>query len=413
MKSRRREFIRNIVAGAAPAVLLRKSHAYSHDEVAGKIGGKGSAEGVAKADLPTPCLVLDLDLFDSNISKMSAHARDSGIALRPHAKTHKCVEVARRQLKAGALGVCVATIAEAEVMARGGIRGLLLTAEMVGRPKISRLSKLLKTSPETIVVVDNPDNVAELQQAAESARIRIPIMIDLDVGTNRTGATPGQPALQLAERISNSKNLEMKGICAYAGHSTHVIGFEARKKSSLEAMNKALETRDLLKKHGHNSEILSGGSTGTYNIDSSIKEMSELQVGSYVFMDVDYRRIGGQRGDVYEDFAPSLTVLCTVIHRSGNKAIVDAGFKAFATDRKFGPEPKDLTGVRYNFAGDEHGAVVLENPSREIKLGDRLEWIIPHCDPSVNLYDRMYGLRAEKVETVWSIMDRAAGLPYF
>jgi len=394
-------------------LIFGKTSAYSHAEAAKKLREKGSGEGIAKADLSTPCLLLDLDRFEANITKMSAHAQASSISLRPHAKTHKCVEIARRQLKSGARGICVATIAEAEVMARGGIKGLLITSELVGRPKVSRLIKILKTNPETLVVADHPDNVAELQEAAAAAGLRIGVMLDVDVGSNRTGLSPGEPALRLAEKIGSSKNLETKGLCAYAGHSSHVIGFEARKKSSAEAMSKAIETRDLLKKHGHNAEIVSGGSTGTYNIDSGIAGVSELQVGSYVFMDVDYRKIGGRGGDVYEDFTPSLTVISTVIHRSGSKAILDAGFKAFSTDRKFGPEPLDLTGVKYSFAGDEHGAVLLENPSREVKLGDRLEWIIPHCDPSVNLYDRMYVVRGEKVQTVWTIMDRAAGLSYF
>ena len=394
-------------------LLLGKSNGYSDAEVATMIRERGMTEGVSKADLSTPCLLLDLDRFEANIRKMSEHGRSHSIGLRPHAKTHKCAEIASRQVKAGARGICVATIAEAEVMARAGIKGLLITSEMVGKPKVSRLVKLVGLSPDTMAVVDNPENVAELQQAAEAARVRIPVMIDLDVGSNRTGVASGDQALQLAEKIGASKNLELKGICAYAGHSSHVVGFEARKNSSLEAMSKAIAAREQLKQRGHNADILSGGSTGTYNIDSSIKGMSELQVGSYVFMDVDYRKIGGQSGEIYDDFAPSLTVVSTVIHRSGNKAVVDAGFKAFATDRKFGPEPKDLTGVRYSFAGDEHGALTLEGPNREVRLGDRLEWIIPHCDPNVNLYDRIYCVRGDKVEGVWSIMDRASTLPYF
>ena len=368
---------------------------------------QGSLAGMSRSDLTTPSLLLDLDRFEANIEKMAAHARTHSIDLRPHAKTHKCVEVAQRQIKAGARGICVATIAEAEVLAGGGITGLLITSEMVGSPKIKRVMALVKNSPDLMVAVDHPDNVKELQEAAEVARVRLDVLVDLDVGSDRTGAQPGEPALKLAQEIGKAKNLRLKGICAYAGHSSHVVGFEPRKVSSKEAMGKALETRDLLRKNGFEQEILSGGSTGTYNIDSSIEGISELQVGSYVFMDVDYRKIGGQSGEVYEDFAPALTVLTTVIHRSGNKAIVDGGIKAFATDRKFGPEPRDLTGVTYAISGDEHGRLLLENPSREVKLGDRLEFIIPHCDPNVNLYDRIYGMRGEKVETVWSVMDRA------
>src|SRR5262249_30992580 len=154
------------------------------------------------------------------------------------------------------------------------------------------------------------------------------VLIDLDIGQNRTGILPGEPALRLADSISRRKNLQLKGICAYAGHAAHVVGFEERRASSQRALAQAVATRDLLRRNGHDAEILSGTSTGTYNIDSYLDAMTEMQSGSYVFMDVEYRKIGGQSGAVYEDFFPALCVLSTVIHRSGNKAIVDAGLKA-------------------------------------------------------------------------------------
>ncbi len=362
-------------------------------------------------DLPTPCLVLDLNPFESNLEKMSRFAGKRAIALRPHAKTHKCVNIARRQIEKGAIGICVATIAEAEVMARAGIRGLLITGEMVGEPKISRLIRVVSEAPDTMVVVDDPRNVEELQRAASVAGIHMTTLIDLDIGQNRTGVQPGDPALRLAESIARAKNLRLRGICAYAGHAAHVAGFQERRASSGRALAQALATRDLLRRNGHDIEILSGASTGTYNIDSYIDGMTELQSGSYVFMDVEYRRIGGQSGPVYEDFSPALSVISTVIHRSGNKAIVDAGLKAFSTDRPFGPEPLDIDGVRYEFAGDEHGRLILTDSG--INSGDRLRFIIPHCDPTVNLYDRFFCVRNESVEDEWPIMERAGGRPYF
>jgi D-serine deaminase-like pyridoxal phosphate-dependent protein len=362
-------------------------------------------------DLPTPSLVLDLDRFESNLDKMSAFVRDRSIALRPHAKTHKCVQVARRQIEKGAIGICAATIAEAEMLVRGGIRGLLITGEMVGEPKISRLIRLLAKAPDTMIVVDNIENVEELQRAAFSAGIQIATLIDLDIGQNRTGIQPGEPALLLAESIARAKNLRLRGICAYAGHSAHVVGFEERRAHSQRSIAKALQTRDLLRQKGHNIEILSGASTGTYNIDSHIQGMTEMQSGSYVFMDVEYRKIGGQSGSVYEDFAPALCVLSTVVHRSGQKAIVDAGLKAFSTDRPFGPEPFGIDGVNYEFAGDEHGRLVLNGG--DVRLGEKLRFIIPHCDPTVNLYDRFFCVRGDVVEDEWPIMERAGGNPYF
>jgi 3-hydroxy-D-aspartate aldolase len=342
---------------------------------------------------------------------MSRFTRDRGMALRPHSKTHKCANIARRQLEKGAIGICTATIAEAEMMVRAGIRGLLITGEMVGEPKVARLMRIAAQAPDTMVVVDNILNVDELQEAASAAGLHLTVLLDLDIGQNRTGIQPGEPALQLAERVASSKNLQLKGICAYAGHSAHVVGFNERRASSQHAFAQALATRDLLVRNGHKIEILSGASTGTYNIDADIKGVTEMQSGSYVFMDVEYRKIGGQTGAVYEDFAPALCVLSTVVHRSGNKAIVDAGIKALATDRSFGPELPGVSGVTYEFAGDEHGRLILSGA--EIHLGDRLRLIIPHCDPTVNLYDRFFCVRGEVVEDEWPIMERAAGATYF
>jgi D-serine deaminase-like pyridoxal phosphate-dependent protein len=377
-------------------------------------GAGGRLPSVKKIpELPTPCLVIDLDRFETNLDKMSRYTLDCGVALRPHAKTHKCVNIARRQMEKGAVGICVATIAEAEVMLRGGIRGLLITGEMVGEPKISRLIHVAGQAPETMVVVDDLRNVEELQKAAQGAGIQVRVLIDLDIGQNRTGIQPGPPALGLVERIAQAKNLEFKGICAYAGHVAHVVGFENRRASSRRALAQVVETRDLLRQNGHNVQILTGASTGTYNIDSQLDGLTELQSGSYVFMDVEYRRIGAKSGAVYEDFAPSLSVLATVIHRSGRKAVVDAGLKAFSTDRPFGPEPLEISGVQYEFAGDEHGRLILENPGRDIQPGEKLRFIIPHCDPTVNLYDRLFCVRGEMVEDEWPIMERAAGSPYF
>lgn len=364
------------------------------------------AEGkkLTRADLPTPTLLLDLDAFESNLARMAAHAKAAGIALRPHAKTHKCVEVARRQVAAGALGVCVATIREAEAMAAGGIGGLLITSEMVGPEKIGRLVALTKERPDTMSVVDHPDHVAHLNAAAKSAGVKLNLMIDIDPGGRRTGLPAGEPARQLAHAVAKQSHLTLRGIHSYAGPSSHVNGFAARREHSHRAMAPAIATFAQLRADGLPVEILSGGSTGTYNIDPELKAMTELQVGSYVFMDVDYRRIGGKDGPVYEDFRPALTVLATVISKSyPDVATVDAGFKAFATDRRFGPELKGVTGVEFGWGGDEHGILKLVQPSRRIEPGDRLEFIVPHCDPNVNLYDRLVALRGDVVEAIWPV----------
>jgi D-serine deaminase-like pyridoxal phosphate-dependent protein len=171
-------------------------------------------------------------------------------------------------------------------------------------------------------------------------------------------------------------------------------------------MGQAVETRGMLDRAGIECRLLSGGSTGTYNIDSDIEGMTELQPGSFMFMDLDYNRIGGQDGAVYRDFRNALTVITTVVSRRTDAAIVDGGFKAFSTDRPFTPELKGIEGVTYAWAGDEHGRLDLSKASADIKLGDRLEFIIPHCDPSVNLHDRIYAVRNDRVEAVWPVAAR-------
>ncbi len=384
--------------------LLRASAAAVFLPSAGRRANASSVVGRTKDELPTPALVVDLDQLEGNITRLATHAKAAGIALRPHAKTHKCAAIARLQVAAGALGVCVATLREAEAMAEGGVGGILITSEMVGSVKIRRLLELARRQPDTMSVVDDPGHAAELSSAARAAGLILNVLIDVDPGSRRTGVAAGEGAAQLARRIAGLPGLRLRGIHCYSGSSAHVTGFEQRRAHSEKAMSPAIATFRELRREGLPMEILSGGSTGTYNIDPAFGAMTELQAGSYVFMDVDYRRIGGARGPVYDDFAPSLAVIATVISRPGrNRATVDAGLKAFATDRKFGPEPKDLPGATFSWGGDEHGILDLTQASREPRLGERLEFIVPHCDPTVNLHDHIHALRGDRVEAVWPV----------
>lgn len=396
-------------ATAAPEILIPKTvSGYSHAEIDERIESEKGLNELTKADLVTPALLLDLDLLESNIAKMAAHAKAAKINLRPHGKTHKCPQIAERQVKAGAIGLCTATIREAEAMSAAGIRNLLITCELVGKPKIERLIKLTRRAPETMSVVDSSVHAQQLSDAAAAAKINLNVMLDVDPAGRRTGVPAGESAIKLAEQIIKLPHLKLHGIHGYSGASAHVNTFEARRAHSKERMAPVLETFQRLKKLGLPMEIMSGGSTGTYNIDCDFGQMTELQSGSYVFMDVEYRSVGGRGGDVYEDFAPSLTVMATVISKSyAGRATTDAGVKAFATDRvKHLPEIKGATGVALSFAGDEHSILSFENPSREFQIGDRVEFIVPHCDPNVNLYDRMYCVRGENVMDVWRTVGR-------
>jgi len=362
---------------------------------------------MTRAEIPTPALLLDLDRFERNVRKMAASVKAAGKKLRPHAKTHKCPEIALRQVAAGAVGVCVAKVAEAEVMASAGVRNLLITTEVVGQEKIGRLLKVLERQPETLVVVDHPDNVQKLGQAVGDAGRVLNVLVDVDVGGRRTGVQPGEPALDLARAVRREPALNLRGLQGYAGHCAHVIGFEERRRASRRWMKGLMRTRELFEKHGLPVDIVSGGSSGTFNIDSELEGLTELQSGSYCVMDLDYRRIGGRAGAAYDDFEMALTVLTTVISvPSAEMAMIDAGLKAFSTDKPFVPEAVEWPGVEYSWAGDEHGRLTVTEPGRLPHLGDRIEFFPPHCDPTINLYDRIYAVRADKVEAVWDIAAR-------
>ena len=410
MKPTRRQLLQSgIGVAVAPTMMIPKASAYSLAEIEGKLAYGSSISGVTKADLPTPALMLDLDAFEANVAHMAAHAKSAGLNLRPHAKTHKCSEIAKRQMQAGALGVCVATIREGEAMAAAGIGGLLLTSELVGPNKITRLIRLTKKQPDTMSAVDHPSHAEQLNEAAGAAGVKLNIMVDIDPVGRRTGIEPGAKAVALAETIDRLPNLNLRGVHGYSGASSHVKGFENRKAHSEKYMTPVIESFMAMKKKGMPAEIMSGTSTGTYNIDSELEGMTELQVGSYAVMDVDYSVIGGKGSsdNTYSDFTPALLVLATVISKNYDDiATVDAGLKAFATDRDFGPRVASPAGLEYAFRGDEHGALTLAGSSREIKLGDKIELIVPHCDPNANLYDRVYCTRGDQVQQVWKIDAR-------
>jgi D-serine deaminase-like pyridoxal phosphate-dependent protein len=375
--------------------------------LAGALGAPAVLKGrLTKDELPTPALLLDLDAFHANIAKMAGYLRDHKRAFRPHGKTHKCPEIAKALIRAGAVGICAAKISEAEVFAREGVGGLLVTTAVIGRQKIARAVRLASKRPETIFSVDDAQNVRDLNEAAAAARVRLNLAVDLRVG-NRTGIQPGAPAVGLAQLIGSLKNVRLAGLQAYAGHASHTVGFENRRKVSREAMAGAIETRRLIEGQGIECPLVTGGSTGTYNIDSDMEGITELQPGSFIFMDVDYNRIGGAEGAVYRDFQNALTVLTTVVSKpAAEVAIVDGGLKAFSTDKPFVPEARGREGIAYNWAGDEHGRLALSGAAAGLRVGDRVEFVIPHCDPTVNLYDRVYCLRGERVEAIWRVAAR-------
>ena len=298
--------------------------------------------GLTKANIPTPALVVDLDAFEANLQKMADHCRQAKVGFRPHAKTHKCPEIARRQIAAGALGICTATVPEAEALAAAGIRGLLLTSPIVDPGKIARVIALAKQG-QLMVSVGHPREVALLAEAAAAAKITLDVLVDLDVGDKRTGILPGQPAVELAQIDRGHEALggpRRASLCGARLAHRRLGGPPASLARSHRQGGRNATCCSC--KAGFDAKILSGGSTGTYNIDSAIEGMTELQVGSYVFMDMDYRRIGGREsGPVYTDFQPSLTVLATVVSTThAERVTVDAGTKAVDTTTAHRPDAK-------------------------------------------------------------------------
>jgi len=357
-----------------------------------------------RGDVPTPALLLDLDAFEDNVNTMAAFVRSHGKAFRPHGKTHKCPEVAKALIRAGAVGCCAARLSEAEVFAESGIPGLLVTTAVVGKDKIARAVALANRAPDTIFVVDDRQNVRDINDAAGSRATPINLAVDLFFG--RTGIAPGQPAVELAQLIDSLPNVTFVGLQSYDGSAAHTTPFDARSARTKTTMGKAVETRQMIERAGLSCPLVTGGSTGTYRVDAENPGMTELQPGSFVFMDMEYGTIGGPGGTEYRDFKNALTVVTTVVSRSSGIAIVDGGYKAFSTDRPFTPRAVGIDGVIYNWAGDEHGRLDTSNASRDLRVGDRVEFIPPHVDPTVNLYDSIYALRGDRVEAVWPIAAR-------
>jgi len=357
-----------------------------------------------RGDIPSPALLLDLDLFESNITAMASHLRARGKGFRPHGKTHKCPEVAHALIQAGAIGCCAARLSEAEVFADHGIPGLLITTAVIGKDKTARAVSLAARAPDTIFTVDHADNVRELSAAATAANVDVRVAIDLYFG--RTGVPPGEPALALARLIASLPHLTLAGLQSYDGEAAHTTPFEARRARTNQSMARAIETRTLIEGDGIACPMVTGGSTGTYRFDSENPGVTELQPGSFIFMDLDYGRIGGPDGSDYRDFQNALTVLTTVVSCPPGFAIVDGGYKAFATDRPFTPRAVGHPGLSYGWAGDEHGRLNLADATRAVRVGERIEFIPPHCDPTVNLYDHLYALRGDRVEGIWPIAAR-------
>ena len=366
------------------------------------IGRQGSRQS-----LNTPALVLDVEALDRNIAAMAAFAAANGLKLRPHAKTHKSVDIARRQIAAGALGVCCAKLGEAEALADGGIEGLLITSPIVGAPAVERLIALASRSPTLMHSCDHPDAVGAIGAAAKAAGVTVTLLVDLDPGLRRTGVASAKDAVGLARQITDHQALRFGGLQFYCGAEQHIEAYADRREAIVARTTKLTETIEALKAAGLAPPIVTGGGTGSHAIDAELGVFTELQVGSYVFMDRQYNDCA-LREDAPAPFETALMVDARVISASHPFMVtIDAGLKAFATEA--GPPPilaGAPEGSTYRFMGDEHGAIVPPRDVAPPKLGDRVTLAAPHCDPTVNLYEAYHVVRGDTLEAIWPVSAR-------
>jgi D-serine deaminase-like pyridoxal phosphate-dependent protein len=401
----RRTFL-TVPAAAAYMSVTKNVNGYSAGDMSALASENRLEEvGVSKFELDTPALCVDLDRLESNIAKMQAAVKRNGIATRPHAKTHKCATIAKMQLAAGAIGICTAKVSEAEALMDAGIEKICMTTSNPSPSKIRRAMRLRKKSNQFIQAVDEERNARDLSAAAKEAGVVADVVIDVAVGT-RSGI-PAADALALAKLVDTLPGLKLRGLLAYDGGAQHINGFSARKERGLKAMEDAAQVYVGMKAAGLNTEIFSGGGTGTYSVQHLTPGFTDVQVGSYIFMDMQYLAIGSEDGaPVYNDFASSLTVMATVLNnRFPGRLTTDAGAKALTLNTPRAGvigEP----GFDYNAGSDEFGVITFTQASKSYRIGDRLELIVPHCDPVVNLYDQVYATRKDKVEAVWKITAR-------
>ena len=358
--------------------------------------------GMALDAVDTPALLVDLAALERNLARLAERTRAMGVRLRPHAKTHKSAAIARKQIALGAVGVCCQKVSEAEAMVAGGVGDVLVSNEVVGRGKLARLAALAREA-RIAVCVDDAANAAALGDAATARGITLDVLVEINVGANRCGIDPGEPALALAERVVLTPGLNLRGLQAYHGSAQHLRGYEERRAAIASALEKVTATAALLKRRGLACEVVAGAGTGTYAFEGASGVYTKLQAGSYVFMDADYARNLGADGAPVHEFEHALFVFATVMSKpSRERAVLDAGLKAFSVDSGM-PRLFDRADAEYVRASDEHGILRLAESNRPLAIGDKLRLVPGHCDPTVNLYDWYVGYRGARVESIWPI----------
>jgi 3-hydroxy-D-aspartate aldolase len=363
--------------------------------------------GMDLDEVDTPALVVDLDAYERNLDRMAALVLPTGIALRPHAKMHKSPLVTLDQVARGAVGACVQKVAEAEVLVRGGVQDVLVSNEVVGAPKVDRLAELARDA-RVGVCVDDSEQVAALSSAAVAHGVELRVLVEVDVGAGRCGVVPGPAAVRLAEHVAAAPGLVLGGLQGYHGTAQHLRTHGERAAAVGSAAQALRATTRLLDAAGLPCPVVTGGGTGTADIDVTAGVWTELQVGSYAFMDADYGRNLDRDGTPVHAYQQALFVLATVMSAARpGVAVVDAGLKALAVDSGL-PLVHGRPGVDYVAASDEHGTLAVGPDADRPGLGERLLLVPGHCDPTVDRFDWYVGVRSGRVDSVWTVAARGA-----
>jgi D-serine deaminase-like pyridoxal phosphate-dependent protein len=366
------------------------------------IGQQGS-----RRSLNSPSLVLDLEMLDRNIAEMASFAKAHNVKLRPHSKTHKSADIARRQMEAGALGVCCAKLGEAEALGEAGIQSLHITSPVVTPQAIQRLVELNAKVSDLMLVVDHPDNAEALASAAAKAGKPLTVIVDIDPGIHRTGTASPEATVELVQKVANFRSLAYAGVQFYCGSHQHIVDFKERTAQIKERTEYLQGILAKLEEAGLKPGIVTGSGTGTHYIDAKLGVFTELQVGSYVFMDHDYN-VCDLRGLDKPTFEQALQIDARVVSaNTPGMVTVDAGLKAMATEK--GPPmilKGAVEGATTRFMGDEHLAVIAPKGQPAPKLGDQVVLTPPHCDPTVNLYESYHVVKGDTLVEIWPVTAR-------
>jgi D-serine deaminase-like pyridoxal phosphate-dependent protein len=357
------------------------------------------------SEIDTPALVVDLDIFERNLARVADYAHEHKLRLRPHTKTHKSVRLAKRQIASGAAGLTVAKVSEAEVMAAAEPDDLLVAYPIIGHTKLARLTQIARETRVT-VALDSAFAARQLSDAARAAQVEIGVLAEVDAGLGRVGVAPGEPLLQLARTIENLPHLRFAGITFYPGHIKGLDESGLRAMAQLSDLLRGI--LDDFRAAGIEVGIVSGGSTPTLFHSHEVHGVTEIRPGTYVFNDLNTIRSGAC---ALEDCAA--TILATVVSTAlPGQMIIDGGSKTFSSDRlansaevTFG-QVVEAPGARFHKMNEEHGFVDLAHAEAEFSVGDRVRVIPNHICVAVNLHEKVYGLRGETVEEVWSVDAR-------